>query len=124
MRIEIDPGKTVDLPIADKDEPRQKQNLDGSWPMEELPTVQRMVVCTTSGCPFEGVGFTLTVCVNVDGTLRVICHQCQQFVTDLRRDLTPVGAEKLAALRDPRLLRKKQEEFAQRNKEALGGQRV
>jgi hypothetical protein len=77
--------------------PKLNKNPDGEWPSDdEWPKVQRIAVCGTAGCPAEGIGNQVTLYENADSIYRCACGHCGQPITDLREDLTPVGADKLA----------------------------
>ncbi|MFJ4626168.1 hypothetical protein [Streptomyces sp. NPDC088847] len=96
--------KRLGVPVTDK---------DGKWPsVEDWPNTRAVVVCATSGCPVEGIGFEVTLYVQADGSFYCICGRCGVTVTDMRGDLTPVGQDILAELKsDPKLFRQKVEDF-------------
>ncbi|MET7739616.1 hypothetical protein [Streptomyces sp. NPDC005385] len=73
-----------------------------------------------------GIGFDIPVACSADGPLRVICHQCQTLITDLRMDLTPVGeARRERLLANPEEFAAKQDRLRKRKlKESLIQQRI
>lgn len=104
--------KLEDIPDGRRG-PIVQPDKDGNYPeVDDWPYVQRLAVCATPGCPVEGIGFDIPVACSTTGLLNVVCARCSQPVNDLRRDLTPVGQEKMSEYkRNPRMFREVQREF-------------
>jgi hypothetical protein len=113
--------KNLAAKVAAAGKPVQRE--DGSWPnvdAGEWPFVKAVSVCTTTGCPVEGIGFEVTLYLQIDGSLQCVCGRCGVTVTDLRGDMTPVNRDKLEELRaNPKLLWEKQRQFDKTKKQPL-----
>lgn len=96
-----------------------QKNADGKWPpSEEWPSIKAVVVCRTTGCPVEGIGFEVTLYIQADGALLALCGRCEVYHTDIRGDLKPVGADILAELMaNPKLFQQKKREFKKRRQD-------
>lgn len=57
---------------------RLRDRTTSEWyEWDQWPMVEVSVVCTTVGCPAEGVGLDVTVAENADSIYRVECARCR-----------------------------------------------
>lgn len=92
---------------------KPKKDAEGNWPApESWPSLRAVVVCGTSGCPVEGIGFEVTLYVQANGSVQALCGRCEVYHADIRGDLTPVGQDIRAELMaNPKLFRQRVDAF-------------